>query len=163
MHNAVSEGRRNYSSIIHTGRTTLNNSILKKGQFGSNLENLIRNKFSSCLVEYINTNNYEVVVGINNRNIIPPKEVDIPVIIIDVIRGLFFKFAIELNGEIYHSEIDRENIKCQELVNKGLVLFTIWQFGSTRTQTEYGDMETQIREICKAINLSLEKFSSTLA
>lgn len=155
--NASSEGRRNYSSIIHTGRKTINDLQLKNGQFGGITENLIRNRLSSCLVEYISLNQYEVIVGINNHNIIPPKEVDIPLVIINPIKGTYFKFAIEVNGEVFHADKEKDNLKLQELLYKDWVLFTIWVFSSTKKQKNYGTIETQINEICKSISILIEE------
>lgn len=160
QHNAASENRRNYSSIIHTGRKTINDIRLKEGQFGSNIENLIRNKLSSSLVEYISSNKYEVIVGINNRDIIPPKEVDIPLVIIDQEKGAFCKFAIEVNAEIFHADKEREDLKLQELLYKDWFLFTIWLFDNAKKQNTYGAVETQISEICKSINNIIEEIET---
>lgn len=146
--NAVKFNRRNYKNTITTGRQTLNKALLESGQYGSNLENLVRNEFASYIVNYIGYERYEVIVGINNKNIIPPKEVDIPIVIIDMLTENIFKCAIEFNAEFCHKT---DNNKDKLLNDKGWKLFTVWQFSSTKTQKEYGIIEDQIRDICKEI------------
>lgn len=148
---AVEFNRRNYKNTISTGRKTLNKSLIEKGEFGSTLENVIRNNFLLYLVEYINSERYEIIVGINNRSIIQPKEVDIPVVIIDLMDEKIFKFAIEINGQYFHEVNTKEMDKRKMLTDKNWEYFDIWQFSSTKTQKEYGKIDEQIKRICNSI------------
>jgi hypothetical protein len=148
---AQKNANRNYTNTIHTGRNTMNNAIIKTGAFGSNIENVVRNKFAMYLSTHINKDNYEVVVGINNQTIIAPKEIDIPIIIIDISKNIFFKFAIEFNGYCFHEDPKREEIKIEELKSKNWTCYTIWQLSNTKKQREFGEIKQQIIEICSEI------------
>lgn len=139
---------RNYVSTISTGRQTMINNTVNTGVFGSNIENVVRNEFALYLSKYIKRENYEVVVGINNQTIIAPKEIDIPIIIIDTLENKVFKFAIELNGYCFHEDNERELRKKESLKNKGWVYYTIWQLSDTKKQREFGEIEQQVTEIC---------------
>lgn len=151
MKNAVLFNRRNYENTLSTGRKTMSKSLLINGNIGSNSENLVRNIFASYLINYIDTETYEVIVGINNRNIIAPKEVDIPVIIINAENNHFYKFAIEFNGDTYHKDEEKDLIKKKQLEDKNWIFYSIWQYGSTKTQREKGEIEAQIKDICSNI------------
>jgi hypothetical protein len=143
--------RRNYKNIMSAGRKTLNNSLIINGEFGSNVENVIRNDFSLYLVDYLNIDRYELIVGINNRSIIQPKEIDIPIVIVDSLKGTIYKFAIEINGDYFHEDNAKEIEKSKILLNKNWNYYSIWLFSSTKTQKDYGKIDDQIRDICNSI------------
>ena len=67
---------------------------------------------------------------------------DIPLVIINPIKGTYFKFAIEVNGEVFHADKEKDNLKLQELLYKDWVLFTIWVFSNTKKQKNYGTIDT---------------------
>ncbi len=156
--NAVKHNRRNYKNTLLAGRKSVNKYLSKNASFGSILENSIRNKFAVSIAGYINTSKYEVVIGINNKSIIAPKEVDIPIIIIDSLKKKVYKFAVEINGDIFHKDDDREKIKIKLLNNKNWIYYSIWQSHSTKEQkVKYGTIEEQINQICININRTLQE------
>lgn len=146
---ATRQGRRNYKNTFETGKVTLRKNVLING--GSNIEVFIRENFAMFLSSYLDKDTYEVIIGISNRNIISPLEVDIPIIVINIKNSKFFKFAIEVNGDIFHSDESRELIKNDELTNSGWILFTIWQGGSKEIQKKYGEINQQIENLCMEI------------
>ncbi|MDF2883751.1 MAG: hypothetical protein K0R54_4315 [Clostridiaceae bacterium] len=150
--NAVKHNRRNYKNTLVAGRKTVNKYLAKNALVGSILENAIRNSFADYLAGYINTSKYEVVVGINNKTIIAPKEVDIPIIIMDEMNSKIHKFGIEVNGDIFHKDKAREEKKIKLLKDKNWIYYPIWNTNRAKDQENiYGTIENQINQICNNI------------
>ena len=115
----VSRGRRNYTKVFSTGRKTLAKSMLDSGLTGSKVENVARLLINEELNEQLKTERFEIIVGISNRGIIAPLEVDIPIIVIDKGTGFVKKYAVELNGTFWHN---RRTIADNEKAHKLSIL-----------------------------------------
>jgi hypothetical protein len=151
MKNAVKYNRRNYKNTLLTGRKTMSKYVIEKASYGSNIENAVRNEFVSYIAGIIGTERYEVIVGINNRIIIPPREIDIPVIVIDSQEDKIYKFAIEMNGDFAHIDNKKDLDKMDTLTMKGWKCYSIWQLNSTSKQKKYGTIKQQVFDICNDI------------
>jgi hypothetical protein len=141
---------RDYQRIMNTGRNTTAKRIRKNGLAGSNSENLARMQFECKLCNYIDTNIYEYIVGVNSNNIIAPRQVDIPIWVTSKLSKKLYKFAVEYNGDAYHEKVSDEKKEAviQEI---GWIYLSIWEFSSTKTQKEFGNVDYQIENICKQI------------
>ena len=81
--------------------------------------------------------------------IIPPKQVDIPILINRKCDNTLFKFAVEYNGGHFHKE--RDKIKETKLLNNGWKHMVIWDFTNNKKNKEYGKIECQIEDLCKQV------------
>jgi hypothetical protein len=145
--NIVDRNRRDYVRVFSSSRKTVQKFFLKNGLLGSTNENWARTFLDSILGEYFEKTKYEVVIGINSHIIISPKEVDIPIIIINFINNRFYKFALEYNGDAFHND-EKDEKKKNLLLSKGWIYIPILEYGNTRIQKEFGDIEKQLRESC---------------
>lgn len=145
----ASDRLRDYKQIRLKSKETLSKRVL----VGSNPEDYIRHKFNLSLPLYFN----EVIVGLNNLSILDNgKEIDIPIIIIQ--DNNIYKFAVEVNGDIWHQDNEKENLKTNLAKGRGYKLFYILLSGNTRIQkNEYGKVDEQIDNIIKQISKEINK------
>lgn len=93
--------KRDYGRVFTTQRHTRASSLVRNGFFGSRAENTVRTILATKL-ENLLADKYEIIVGLNTTTIIPPLEIDIPVILIEKNTEKIIKIAIEVDGEKYH-------------------------------------------------------------
>jgi hypothetical protein len=139
---------RNYSEISSKSRETRIKGTIDKGVLdGSIVESSIRSILNERLTALIK--DAIVIVGVSNRSIIAPKEVDIPIVILKGSETL--KFCVEVNGDYFHTKEKDEN-KNKLLESKDFTCFYVKISSSTMKQRElYGDMDSQIQNICTSI------------
>lgn len=117
---AIAKEKRDYKQILNKGRETMikNQTLLK----GSKQEVYTRDYINCRLpLEIIGS---EIVVGINNKSILDNgKEIDIPIIILS--NNKIYKFAIEYNGDFWHKNDEKDDIKLEMINQKGYHLFYI--------------------------------------
>jgi hypothetical protein len=147
----VKNGKKNYSKIsTHSREETINN-MLRTGLVGSKVENVLRTLIDNKLSEVIDLKRYEFVVGINSRNIISPREIDIPIVIIDKYTNKLYKIAVEYNGEYWHQNVIRDKNKKEILANAG------WEY--IEVDVKNNESPKSIKEkcsvVCETINLLL--------
>lgn len=140
---------RNYGDILRKSRKTRMTTLLDKGDLsGSIVESVSRSILNEELGLRL-PEDCEVIVGVSNRNIITPYEVDIPIIIVH--KNTTHKFAVEFNGVYCHTS-EQDNSKKHLLNAKGWHYLTVEQCGNSKTQREdYGSIEEQITKICDDI------------
>lgn len=148
---AVMNGRRNFKKSSNNARKTTINNIIKNGLFGTQEENIARSSLETLLIDYFDSVQYEIIVGINSHYIIPPKEVDIPLILINKTTQQIFKIAIEFNGDGYHKNDD--GVKKELLIKNGWKYYSIWYRDNTsHFQKEvYGSITEQLKRCCSDI------------
>lgn len=117
---------RDYTKLELTRRKTVLRTIQTDGVFGSHTENLSRTILETVLSQTLNAKNYEIIVGLNTRSIVPPQEVDIPIIIINKKTKEIWKIAVEIEGAFWHQKevqhlLDEE--KAPQLNSQGWTLF----------------------------------------
>lgn len=124
-----------------------------KNNLTSGSENSARELINIELNEAINA---DIIVGLNNRSIIKPYEIDIPVVIIH--NDCTYKYGIEFNGELWHKDRQcQDAIKQAMAENAGYKMFYITQYSSTKTQREHGSIEQQVDKIVKSISQDIKK------
>jgi len=143
--------KRNYDAMLETKKATRINSTLKDGLTGSGLENLYRTVLEKELSSHYGNQAYEIIVGINTNSIIPPREIDIPIILINKSTGMLFKFALEFNGQYWHKDkmVKKDEEKEKDLNKKD------WNY----LQIEFGDHESFPR---KENNLIIDQVHKTI-
>lgn len=97
-------GRRDYTQMISAGRKTL----LRRAAKGSVVAEKVYNYLQHRLLDQPFPS-FDVVAGMNQWHIIPPKEVDIAVVAIRRDRQTSwgrpaYTFALEVDGELFHAE-----------------------------------------------------------
>lgn len=116
----IAKNKRDYKEIMNKGRETMiNNQILLKGS----KPEIYTRDYINCRLS-LEIPNLEIIVGVNNKSILDNgKEIDIPIIIID--NNKIYKFAIEYNGNHWHENKNKDNIKLVMINQKGYHLFFI--------------------------------------
>lgn len=146
----ASEKSRDYSQIrVKSKKTRLEN-------FGASCtEDKTREYLNLNLTERLP--NCEVIVGSNNLSILYNicREIDIPIIIIK--DSKIYKFAIEVNGNYWHLDEERDKIKNKALKDKGYKHFILWQCSTNEQRENIGvtgyddELSIMINKIVKSI------------
>ncbi len=98
-------------------RITLNKNVVKRALtsgISNNYELLFRDLITSYVPSYFDIIMYEVIIGVQTISIMPPQEIDIPIIIINKHTDEIYKYAIELSGKIWH-EKDKDHIRSDSI------------------------------------------------
>lgn len=153
--NVTKRGRRDSAKALSKGRLTRLRNIEENGGGGSKNENIFRNYIATVMHEYLPTEKYEYVIGVNAINIIGNKEIDVPIMIYDVESQVIHRFAVEYNGDCYHME-ENDKEKEQLLHEKGWKYIAVFENSKTNDWTK-GVVESKARQVCKEIrNLIME-------
>lgn len=110
--------RRDYNRVYKRGRETGRRFFYETGLKGSIAENMFRTLLEERAIEFLPPNQYSVIVGINNRTIIYPYEVDIPLIIYNELTGEEKRFAVEFNGTFWHDDNKKSDIEKSKKLNQ---------------------------------------------
>lgn len=141
--------RRDYERINKTTNRTRAKNFIENGLTGSISENDVRIVLNYVIYDFFDINRFDIIIGINTKYIISPKEIDIPIIIYDNYKNITYRFAIEYNGEWCHKEKDLRKIKMLE--KRGWHYLDIWEFSTIKVQKDFGVIEEQIENICLEI------------
>jgi hypothetical protein len=98
------EGTQNYRESLNIGQITRAKSQLKNFSTSSKIEDYFRKQLSNMIYQYIDSGKYDVVVGVSNRGILGSLEIDIPIMVYDVGKNQVHRFAIEYNGDYFHTD-----------------------------------------------------------
>lgn len=152
--NVVKRGRRNYSKAFITRRENHVKNILNSGLTGSNEENICRLMINDQLIKLIDSKDYEIVVGVSNRTIIAPYEIDIPLVIINKKTNKIIKYAVEYNGDVWHKD-RKEMDKYKELKLNELG----WKYFALEYHSNSGDITERFKQ---AINSFCEMLATEI-
>jgi len=144
-------------SAVNTKKVILNHSI-KNGVVGSNAENILRSMIETRLYYYLDVAKYEFIVGLSSNAIIPPREVDIPVLIYKKDTREYYKYAVELDGNAWHKNDNENGDNKEPLIEKTeWKMIRIW-FKSAEKAKEKIEMgfRKMTDDICTAIKKNLE-------
>lgn len=97
-------GRGNHRQSAVAGRQTMLQRAIKNGVTSNNSENICRATIETRLYMYLNVTEYEFIVGLSSNAIIPPKEIDIPIMIYEKCSDKYYRYAIELDGNVWHKD-----------------------------------------------------------
>ncbi|MFI3213557.1 MAG: hypothetical protein R3Y24_09445 [Eubacteriales bacterium] len=114
-------GRRNYKKVLEHGRKTMIQNSYETGMAGSKAENICRGLLGIQLPIILGEDYYSII-GINDKSIIAPFEIDIPVVVIEKRSEKIYKFAVEFNGTYWHKNDQEDERKRQRLIDCG------WQY-----------------------------------
>lgn len=141
---AIERGKVNYKTILSKARKTL-----KKSKHNSYSQELIHTLIQEELTNILAKNNIdhlEVVVGLNEWGILRDKEVDIPIIIIDLKNNTFSKYSLEVQGEYWHRERQsHDKNKSMRLTKNG------WKHFEIETSNIFSEVDNSVKNIAKHI------------
>lgn len=141
-------------------RTSFNKRVIKHALvsgLSNEYELLFRDLITSYLPDFININQFDYVVGVQTVTIVPPQEIDIPIVFINKTSGKIYKYAIELNGKIWHEdnkphhERDQKKINMIEETDWKLITINFIKMTATdsRVNQAFIDLSKQICELLK--------------
>jgi len=87
-------------------------------------ELLFRDLFNQYILDYLSENDFESIIGVHTLSIVPPLEIDIPIIIFNKKTKAYYKYAVELNGDIWHN---RDNVQRRDANKKVMIETTDWK------------------------------------
>lgn len=109
-----------------------------------------RVRISQFIDECLNDSKYEIIVGLTNTAILGGYEIDIPVIIYNRENNQIYRFAIEYNGDYYHSE-ERDTAKKILATQKNWHYLAIIESSKNQYSNNLGLLDKRVREICEEI------------
>lgn len=132
----------------------------------NNYELLFRDLLSSCISDFINVFKYEVIIGVQTSSIIPPHEIDIPVVIINKETKNRYKYAIELDGKEWHTaskrNIRRDAQKAIEIDETDWKLLTIVLDRMTSNQKKIQKAFFELtRNVCFLIVENMKEYNTS--
>ena len=143
-------GSQNYITTNLSKRKTTAKAQRKNYSTGSKNEIYARKQLSNFLYDYIQYDKYEVVVGLSNIGILGSLEIDIPVMVYDIVNKRLFRFAIEYNGDYYHTE-KRDKNKISVAKRKGWRYLAIVEDTNHQYSNRTDLLDQRIRELCQEI------------
>lgn len=130
-------GRGNHMQSAVAGKQTMLKRSIKNGVTGNNSENICRASLETRLYSYLNVYEYEFIVGLSSNAIIPPKEIDIPIIIYKKASNRYYRYAIELDGAIWHKKNTKsDEEKNENIKNTDWKLIRIWFKAAEKSKKE---------------------------
>lgn len=150
-------GTQDYGATMRAGKTTRMKALRKSAISGSMNECYFRDELSLVVYDYFYEDYYEVVIGTNAVGIIKDKEIDIPVIIFNNLKGTHIKFAIEYNGEAYHKEVDRKKLRL--LNENNWIYYEILEKNNDGSHRGSRFIREKARETAKELKKIVEKMS----
>lgn len=112
---------RDYTKIAASQKKTALRNYSQNKLLGSKPEEYIRHYISIELTNKLPE--YDVIVGVNNISIIAPLEIDIPIILL--YNDKIYKYTIEVNGNYFHNNKEKETSKIIMTNNKGYKHYVI--------------------------------------
>jgi len=154
-------GRGNHSQSAVEGKKVMLKQAIKNGITGSNSENICRALIETYLYTYFKPEEYEFLVGISSYTIVYPREIDIPVLIYERKTDKYYRYAIELDGSIWHKNSEESDKEKEEMIkNTNWKLIRIWFKAAERSKIK---MEKGFRkmadEVCMIISSDIKGIS----
>jgi hypothetical protein len=141
---------QNYTQSINRGKISRLNNQIKNLSMGSINEDFVRNQLSLRLFEFIDSDRYDIVVGVNNTGNLGSREIDIPVIVWDNSLQKIYRFAIEYNADYYHENKNDEEKK--EIAKKrGWIYIPIIEITSNNFSNDKSKLLKVSIDLCKKI------------
>lgn len=149
---ASKQGSRNYTKIYNNAKKRMMYSVLEGGLTGSESENHLRTILNVELINRLDRQRNVVIVGLNNSGIIPPREVDIPIIIIDNDSDKIKKIAVEFNGAHWHNQNDvKDEKKAKDLEKIDWKYFGFFYSGKSNENENSQFYREQVDLLCDNI------------
>lgn len=121
------QGRGNHRQSAITGKKSIISRSIKNGVTDNNAENICRTLIETRLYSYLDITNYEFIVGLSSYSIIPPQEIDIPIIIYEKTTKKYYRYAIELDGAFWHEKSQESDVKKNgQIASSSWKLIRIW-------------------------------------
>lgn len=145
---------QNYEKSLRSGKKTRAKAQLANFSTGSKNQDYVRIQLSNFIYDYINSSRYECIVGMSNTGILGTLEIDIPLVIYDRNTQKTYRFAIEYNGDYFHTadeDINKKNIATE----KGWNYMSIQETSSMRYSNNQKLLDQHVFNLCKKIKESI--------
>ena len=144
----IRNNRGNYTQATISRKKKNSLESIEQGVTGSNLEVVLRRVIDSLLGTYLDINEYICLVCLSTTSIITPMEIDIPIIILNKLNTSYYMYAVELDGEIWHSTDNTEINSDQKKEN--LIKETDWKLIRIRLSSESSSKSSRIKSIIES-------------
>ncbi len=153
------KGRANHAKSRTSYQREVVRKALKQG-ISNDYELLFRDLMTSVSCKFFNENDYECIIGVHTTSIIPPKEIDVPVMVINKGSNEIYKYAIELSGNLWHKK-ERDDLKREQIKE------TNWKYIDIRFNKKVTSknqvriaFEQLVKEICEIIRKDIENIDN---
>ena len=150
MANKKERKSQNYEKSIRSGKKTRAKEQLKNFSTGSKNQDYVRTQLVNFIYDYLNSEKYEVVVGMCDTGILGSLEIDIPIMIYDVEEKQIHRFAVEYNGGYFHSTERDENKKALA-ENKGWFYLEVIETSSAGYSNNSNLLDPIVHTLCQNI------------
>ncbi len=161
LNNSYEEGMRikeqDYEKSIRNGKITTTKHQFRSFSHGAKNQDYFRSQLSKVIYRYFPSQKYEAIIGFSDSGILGRGlEIDIPVVIYDVNKKAFHRFAIEYGAKHWHSG-ERDTNKKTLCESKGWHFIEVFEdsVGSVSNKPEL--LDPVIRDVC----LKIEKIILT--
>jgi len=146
-------GSQDYGKTIRTGKKVTTKAQLTHYTDGSKNQDYVRTQLSRYIYDdgYFDSNQYDVVVGVSNTGVLGALEIDIPVIVYDIKTQYTHRFAIEYNGNYFHSK-ERDLDKKSKAEARGWHYLSIEENSSAGFSNNQEKLHPLIHQLCRQIN-----------
>jgi len=146
------QGTQNYPVSLTRGKITTAKSQLKHNSPGSSNENYFRVQLSNMIYQYLDFERYDVIVGVSRTGILGSKEIDIPIMVYDISKNQVYRFAIEYNGDFYHTD-ERDASKKALAESRGWHYLEVIENSSNQYSNNSRLVDIKVRGICEEIKI----------
>ncbi len=155
-------GRGNHTKTAVEGKKVMIARAIRNGVTGNNSENICRALIETHLYSYLNIEQFEFIVGLSSNAIISPKEVDIPIIIFNKSKQKYYRYAVELDGTVWHEKDSSGDEEKDELIKKSnwkLIRIIFHSAEKSKTKIEDG-FRKMADDVCDVIVSDITNISS---
>jgi hypothetical protein len=162
---ASKKGRKsqNYEKSIRSGKKTRAKTQLRTFSTGSNNQDYLRTQLGNFIYDdgYLDSTRYEVIVGISNTGILGSLEIDIPIVVYDVKCKQVHRFALEYNGDYFHTA-ERDENKRVIAESKGWHYLEVIETSSSRYSNNPKLLDSRVHDLCHKIKNAIEAGATNL-
>jgi hypothetical protein len=145
---------QDYKKSLRAGKRTRTKSQLASFSSGSKNQEYVRVLLSNTIEEYCTNSKYECIIGLSNTGILDTLEIDIPVVIYDKETHQLHRFAIEYNGDYFHSA-EKDKFKENLATEKGWTYMSIVENNNDRFSNNRKLLDQCVHDLCKRIKQSI--------
>jgi hypothetical protein len=146
---------QDYKKSLRAGKRTRTKSQLVSLSSGSKNQEYVRMLLSNTIEEYFANSKYECIIGLSNTGILDALEIDIPVVIYNKELRQLHRFAIEYNGDYYHSA-EKDKFKENLAAERGWIYIAVLENSNDRFSNNRKLLDQYVHDICKRIRQSVD-------
>lgn len=150
MANKKERKSQNYEKSIRSGKKTRAKEQLKNFSTGSKNQDYVRSQLVNFIYDYLDSKKYEIIVGMSDTGILGSLEIDIPIMVYDVEEKQIYRFAVEYNGDYFHS-VERDENKKILAEKKGWFYLEVIETSSAGYSNNPNLLDSIVHTLCQDI------------